>query len=79
MRESGYYPAGAEFDPSAPYNEDRYVPHRRFVSVTISFYTDVEGPADMSEESIRESIRDSIESWEKPKKFDIDELEVMDD
>ena len=47
--------------------------------MTISFYTDVEGPADMSEESIRESIRESIESWEKPKKFDIDELEILDD
>lgn len=22
MRESGYYPAGAEFDPSAPYNQE---------------------------------------------------------
>lgn len=22
MRESGYYPAGAEFDPRAPYNQD---------------------------------------------------------
>lgn len=22
MRESGYYPPGAEFDPSAPYNDE---------------------------------------------------------
>ena len=34
MRESGYYPPGAEFDPSAPYNEV-VVPERNF-EVTIS-------------------------------------------
>lgn len=34
MRESGYYPPGAEFDPSAPYNEP-VVPEREF-EITIS-------------------------------------------
>lgn len=29
MKESGYYPAGAEFDPSAPYNEE-VVPNATF-------------------------------------------------
>ena len=29
MRESGYYPPGAEFDPSAPYNEP-IIPDREF-------------------------------------------------
>lgn len=34
MRESGYFPAGAEFDPSAPYNEPT-VPGKEF-DVTVS-------------------------------------------
>lgn len=34
MRESGYYPPGAEFDPSAPYNEVP-IPEKEF-EVTIS-------------------------------------------
>lgn len=34
MRESGYYPPGAEFDPSAPYNQEE-LPEKDF-SVTIS-------------------------------------------
>lgn len=29
MRESGYFPAGAEFDPSAPYNQEE-VPYEDF-------------------------------------------------
>ena len=34
MKESGYYPPGAEFDPNAPYNEP-VIPEKEF-SVTIS-------------------------------------------
>jgi hypothetical protein len=35
MKESGYYPAGAQFDPRAPYNEPQ---DKDFVvSVTVSF------------------------------------------
>lgn len=79
MKESGYYPAGAEFDPSAPYNENKYTTHRRFICLTISFYTDVEGPEDMSEEAIRDSVRESIESWKTPKNFNIDDLEIFED
>ena len=46
MRESGYFPAGAEFDPSAPYNEPT-VPDKEFdvtcsqtLSKTVSVWTD---------------------------------------
>lgn len=46
MRESGYFPAGAEFDPSAPYNEPS-VPEKEFdvtccqtLSKTVTVYTD---------------------------------------
>ena len=45
MRESGYFPAGAEFDPSAPYNEPS-VPEKEFdvtccqtLSKTVTVYT----------------------------------------
>lgn len=45
MRESGYYPPGAEFDPNAPYNEVE-VPERKFdvcisqsLSKSTSIYT----------------------------------------
>ena len=34
MKESGYYPAGAEFDPRAPWNEVELPPKE--VEVTIS-------------------------------------------
>ena len=46
MRESGYFPAGAEFDPSAPYNEPS-APEQEFgvtccqpLSKTVTVYTD---------------------------------------
>jgi hypothetical protein len=40
MRESGYYPAGAENDPRAPYNEPL---NREYsVSLTLSFTIDSE-------------------------------------
>lgn len=35
MKESGYYPTGAEFDPSAPWNEQS--PKERDFDVTIEF------------------------------------------
>ena len=59
MKESGYYPAGAEFDPRAPWNEVELPPKE--VEVTISaivsktmkvpvedYIIDEEGEADFS-------------------------------
>lgn len=38
MKESGYYPAGAEFDPNAPWNEpiDEFEEVEATVSITLS-------------------------------------------
>ena len=79
MSESGYYPPGAEFDANAPYNQPSDVEHKRFVSLSISFYTTVNGSPYMSDKDIENSIRESIEQEAKKHKFDIDELEILDD
>lgn len=73
------YPIGAADDKSAPYNEPLDVKHRRFVSLTISFYADVWGHPDMSEGQIEEHVRKCIENNMFPKEFDIDELVVLDE
>lgn len=73
------YPVGAADDKSAPYNEHLDVKHRRFVSLTMSFYANVYGHPDMSEEQIEAAIRKCIECNMFPKEFDIDELVVIDE
>lgn len=73
------YPIGAADDKVAPYNEPLDVKLRRFVSLTISFYTNVYGHPDMSEEQIEAGIRKRIECNMFPKEFDIDELVVIDE
>ena len=72
-------PLGAEYDSLAPFNEPLNVRHRRFVSLTISYYTDIEGSPDMTEEQIEESVRNSLENRMFPNKFWIDEVCVMED
>ena len=87
MKESGYYPAGAEFDPRAPWNEVELPPKE--VEVTISAivsktmkvpvrdYTfDEEGNIDFSEcdlkKAVEENIRlPNINGW------DLDNFEVI--
>ena len=87
MKESGYYPAGAEFDPRAPYNEveqpskDIEVTISAIVSKTIKVpvrdYTiDEEGNIDFSEcdlkKAVEENIRlPNINGW------DLDNFEVI--
>lgn len=73
------YPIGAADDKSAPYNEPLDVKHRRFVSLTMSFYANVYGHPDMSEEQIEAAIRKCIEFNMFSKEFDIDELVVIDE
>lgn len=63
----------------APWNDHLPVRHRRFVSVTLSYYTDVEGDPDMSEYRIKDYIEDDIRSWVRPKDFCIDDLEILKD
>ena len=87
MKESGYYPAGAEFDPRAPYNEVEQPP--KDVEVTISaivsktikvpvrdYIIDEEGNIDFSEcdlkKAVEENIRlPNINGW------DLDNFEVV--
>ena len=87
MKESGYYPAGAEFDPRAPWNEVEQPP--KDVEVTISaivsktikvpvrdYIIDEEGNIDFSEcdlkKAVEENIRlPNINGW------DLDNFEVV--
>ena len=87
MKESGYYPAGAEFDPRAPWNEVEQPP--KDIEVTISaivsktikvpvrdYIIDEEGNIDFSEcdlkKAVEENIRlPNINGW------DLDNFEVV--
>ena len=87
MKESGYYPAGAEFDPRAPWNEveqppkDIEVTIYAIVSKTIKvpvrdYIIDEEGNIDFSEcdlkKAVEENIRlPNINGW------DLDNFEVL--
>ena len=72
-------PLGANKDPRAPWNAPLDVKHKRFVSVTISYYDEVELPPDAEEEQINEAFHKKVEDAEFPKEFDIDEVVVIDD
>ena len=72
-------PIGAANDSRAPYTEPLNIEHKRFVSVTISYYDKVYLPKDASEEQIREELRKHVEDNEFPECFDIDEFVVIDD
>ena len=71
MKESGYYPAGAEFDPRAPWNEVELPP--KDVEVTISaivsktikvpvrdYIIDEEGNVDFSECDLKKAVEENI-------------------
>ena len=71
MKESGYYPAGAEFDPRAPWNEIELPPKEVevTVSVTISktmkvpvgdYIIDEEGEADFSNCDLKKAVEENI-------------------
>ena len=71
MAESGYYPAGAEYDPNAPWNQED-IPEREVevtVSVTLSktlkikvsdYTVDSEGNVDYSDCNLREAVENQI-------------------
>ena len=71
MIESGYYPAGAEFDPKAPYNEE-IIPDKEIevtISVTLSktvkitvndYIIDEEGCPDFSECDLHKAVKEQI-------------------
>ena len=71
MKESGYYPAGAEFDPRAPWNEVELPP--KDVEVTISaivsktmkvpvrdYTIDEEGNIDFSECDLKKAVEENV-------------------
>lgn len=49
-------PLGAENNPNAPFNEPLNTEHKRFVSVTISYYDTVEAPVNSSDDFIEKSF-----------------------
>ena len=71
MAESGYYPAGAEHDPNAPWNQED-IPEREVevtVSITLSktlkikvsdYTVDSEGNVDYSDCNLREAVENQI-------------------
>ena len=77
MRESGYYPPGAEFDPSAPYNEpvipelDFDVTCTQTLTKTVTVYTsnyaeDVDEERDEEGHMCRTSYYDTSDTnWEE--------------
>ena len=71
-------PLGAD-TPDAPWNQSLDVKHRRFVSVTISYYDEVELPPDAEEEQIKEALEEKVRRQDFPKKVDFDEVLVIND
>lgn len=72
-------PLGAENNPNAPFNEPLNVSHTRFVSVTISYYDEVELPPDAEEEQIKEALEEKVRRQDFPKKVDFDEIVILDE
>ena len=72
------YPVGSD-TPDAPWNQPLDVKHKRFVSVTISYYDEVELPPDAEEKQIEEVLRQKVSDGNFPKNFDIDELVILKD
>lgn len=64
MRESGYYPAGAEFDPNAPYNQKDLPEITRTVKVSITVEKDCELTTDDYDFSDMETPDTSFTDWE---------------
>ena len=87
MKESGYYPAGAEFDPRAPWNEVELPPKE--VEVTISaivsktmkvpvrdYTIDEEGEIDFSNCDLKKAVEENIR-LPNTKGWDLDNFEVV--
>ena len=87
MKESGYYPAGAEFDPRAPWNEVELPPKE--VEVTISaivsktmkvpvrdYTIDEEGNIDFSDCDLKKAVEENIR-LPNTKGWDLDNFEEV--
>lgn len=61
MRESGYYPAGAEFDPNAPYNKSLDVESVTVdLTLTVRKTINVDMPKGYEEEDLHFLVSDVI-------------------
>lgn len=72
------YPLGSD-TPDAPWNTPLDVKYKRFVSVTISYYDEVELPPDAEEEQIKEALEGKVRRQDFPKKVDFDEIVILDE
>lgn len=72
------YPIGSD-TPDAPWNQPLDIKYERFISVTISYYDEVELPPGAEEEQIKEALRQKASDGNFPKNFDIDELVILED
>ena len=87
MKESGYYPAGAEFDPRAPWNEVELPPKEvevtisaivsKTIKVPVRDYTiDEEGNIDFSECDLKKAVEENVR-LPNTKGWDLDNFEVV--
>ena len=87
MKESGYYPAGAEFDPRAPWNEVELPPKEVEVTVSVTIsktmkvpvrdYTiDEEGNIDFSDCDLKKAVEENVR-LPNTKGRDLDNFEVV--
>ena len=70
------YPIGSDTS-EAPWNEPLNVGHRRFVSVTMSYYDEVRLPPDAEEEQIREALEEKVRKQHFPNRVDFDEIIIL--
>lgn len=63
MKESGYYPCSAEFDPKAPYNEPLSKKVRVEVGVELGLFVDIEiYNEDEIEDAVKEVLKDKFKT-----------------
>ena len=72
------YPLGSD-TPNAPWNQSLDVKHKRFVSVTISYYDEVELPPDAEEGQIKEALEEKVRRQDFPKKVNFDEIVILEE
>lgn len=73
MRESGYYPPGAEFDKNAPYNEPIPINIKVEVGVELGLFINVEVN---SEDEIKEAVKQAIYDKFKTKDIEVNEITI---
>lgn len=70
-------PLGADEDSKAPWNQPLNVKHKRFVSVTLSYYDEVELPPDAEESEVIEAFNQRVYKQDFPEEVSFDEVVIM--